>query len=360
LVVSRLRQGERTDAEMAATAGAPAPARGATLATSLRDDPEVAAALDELETERRGVVAQIARRRRLFVPLGLALGGVGAWWILTSPSVWKSQHPVLGAAVVIIIAVVVALFLAEMTGGARAWREAFKRRLVPALLARFGAFDVALGVNPDMASLAGAADLLPDVTPGKCQIEDTITGVYRGRAVRIDEYRLFGHDQKGRIDTSKFDCAGLVLATSAERAWPGRLVVTGMASGGERWPAPAGLERVHLEDPDFEAVYRTWSNDQIVARAALTPRMMQAMLGVVDDAGFLPPMLSIDGARVVLFAPFLTASDGFMEPEATQAEALGQAALQLETLALLFDILDMLFESQRLHMTAGPFGETTP
>jgi hypothetical protein len=348
-VVARLRQGARTDLDMARAAGAPAPARGEALARVWRADPEIAAALARLEAQRRDAVAAIARRRWIFVPLGAAAGALAAWAMLSGPAPSKGS-PTLGAAVVVILGVGLGLLLAERTTAASAYAAAFKQTLAPRLLARFGKFDVRLGANTDMSRLAAVEAATPTVDPDLCRIEDSIVGVYRGREVRIDEYRMFARDSKGRIDRNSFSCAGILLSATAERAWAGRLLALAPGSNAETWTPRVRLDAVRLEDAVFADVYRVWASDQIFARATLTPGMMQAMLAVTDDTGFLPPTLAINGAGVVLFAPFANTATTFLEAEATAADALGQAALQMEGLTQLFGVLDMLFAAQRLRM----------
>lgn len=359
-VWGRLRQGERTDLDMARQSGESGPRRGFALAERLRADPEVAAALAGLEFQRGAAAAGVARRRILFMAAALALGAAFAWWILSSPPSPKNPHPFLGAAAAIICLLGGALALAELSPAARAYNAAFKRALAPHLLARFGAFEIAPAGGSGAAGLAAAADLLPTLAPDRFRVEDEILGLHRGRTTRIVEYRMFGRDRRGRIDRDSSACAGIVVTTTAARPWSGRLVLLGPVSGGEVWPAQIDLDRVHLEDPEFEAIYRVYASDQIFARAVLTPRMMQALPATAADGDFLPPLLAINGERVALFAPFLVASTRFLEADATEANVLEQAALQLESLARVFDFVDMLFENQRLHMTSPGTGDMPP
>jgi hypothetical protein len=326
----------------------------------LRADPKVASPLADLETQRRAATAGVARRRVLYMAAAAALGAAFTWWIMSSPPSPKNAHPVLGAAAAIICFLGAALVLAEISPAARAYSAAFKRTLAPHLLARFGAFELAPAGGSDAAGLAAAADLLPTLASGMYRTQDEIGGLHRGRATRIVEYRMFGRDHEGRIDRDSSACAGIVVTTTAARPWSGRLVVLGSVSGGEVWPAQVDLDRVHLEDPEFEAIYRVYASDQIFARAVLTPRMMQALPATAADGVFLPPLLAINGERVALFAPFLVASTRFLEADAIEANALEQAALQLESLACVFDVVDMLFEGQRLHMTSPETGDTSP
>lgn len=354
-VAKRLQQGERTDFDVARAQGGADPARGGALAAELREDRDVALILERLETRRRAVAATVARRRALIVPLSAVLGSALAY--KTYYGVDRGSA-LFWATIVMMFSLAIGLMLAERTKAGRDYRAAFKRELTPLLLRRFGALSIRPGVVDDLGSLAFGANILPTIDPQMCQIEDSISGMYRDRPVRIDEYRVFRRNHNGQPDRSAFAASGLLITTTSQRPWPGRLVV---ADGlGVVAPPSAAFARVHLEDSAFETVYRTYASDQILARAILTPRAMQAMLGVADGARLAPPLLSIDGDSVALYIAFPSAARAFLEADAMSARAFDQIALDLEDLAQIFAILDMLFDTQRLNMIAPEAGGTTP
>lgn len=53
----------------------------------------------------------------------------------------------------------------------------------------------------------------------------------------------------------------------------------------------SGLERVRLEDPGFEARDQVYGNDQIGARALLTPAVMVRLMGLARQTEGDPPRL---------------------------------------------------------------------
>lgn len=355
VVVKRLRQGEKTDLDMMREMGGDVPARGAALADELRADPEISILLARLETQRRAVAATVARRRWIIIPLSAVVGLVGAY---KTHQMATKGSPLLSAAIVMIFAVALGLLLSERTRAGRQYSETFKQTLTPLLLRRFGAFSIKPGVVENAAPAHPAADLLPETQPGLYRIEDSIVGVFRGRPLRIDEYRMLRRDKNGRPIQGDFAAAGLLISVTSQRPWAGHVVVAEGFDAGR--PLRFSLERVRLEDPVFETIYRTYASDQIVARAVLTPRMMQAMLAVTAGARLAPPLLSVDGDAVAIFAGFPSSARTFLEADAVGAAALDQIAVDLDDLAQIFAVVDMLFDTQRLHMTAADVGETAP
>lgn len=344
----RLRQGEKTDFDLARERGEDTPRRGAALAAELRADPEIAVLLNRLEERRRAVAKTVARRRRLVVPLSAIIGAAlaGATYRITADG-----SPLFAAAAVFMLTLGFGLSLRESTKDGRAYSDSYKRAMAPLLLRRFGEFSIELG-TAEAAPQPAASDLVPEFEAGMYRLEDAITGRYRGHPIRIDEYRMFRRDKNGRPIRSDFAAAGLLVTTTLRRPLAGDVVVAARFDG--RWPSRIALDRVTLEDPAFETIYRTYASDQILARAVLTPRMMQAMLASTDGAGrFAPPLLSVRGDAVAVYAAFHSGADTFLEADAVSAATLDQAALDLDDLAQIFAIIDMLFETQRLRMSAA-------
>jgi hypothetical protein len=343
----RLRQGEKTDFDLARERGEDTPRRGAALAAELRADPEIAVLLNR-EERRRAVAKTVARRRRLVVPLSAIIGAAlaarhtgshGGWLAFVRRRGRLHAHARLWP------------LARESTKDGRAYSDSYKRAMAPLLLRRFGEFSIELG-TAEAAPQPAASDLVPEFEAGMYRLEDAITGRYRGHPIRIDEYRMFRRDKNGRPIRSDFAAAGLLVTTTLRRPLAGDVVVAARFDG--RWPSRIALDRVTLEDPAFETIYRTYASDQILARAVLTPRMMQAMLASTDGAGrFAPPLLSVRGDAVAVYAAFHSGADTFLEADAVSAATLDQAALDLDDLAQIFAIIDMLFETQRLRMSAA-------
>ena len=59
----------------------------------------------------------------------------------------------------------------------------------------------------------------------------------------------------------------------------------------------SGLERVRLEDPDFESRYQVYSSDQISARALLTPAVMQRLMQLERHTQGDPPRKEPQGVQ---------------------------------------------------------------
>jgi Protein of unknown function (DUF3137) len=96
-----------------------------------------------------------------------------------------------------------------------------------------------------------------------------------------------------------------------------------------RWRSGA-MEPVRLEDPRFEGRFEAYSDDQIEARALLTPAFMERFMALASSSGgySLPGALA-EGNRLVVALPKRAGRDLF-EPPPYWQPAGGDVLLTLE------------------------------
>lgn len=235
--------------------------------------------LVELESLRKRTLQEIDLRALWMVPAGL-VGGFFLGGFL------EDDYPVLGAIGYAAVGGMIGWGAAFASLNNR-YRRAYKDSIIPHLAACFGALDYRPAVEPDLTRLAKLG-LIPGF--GVKKVEDEIFGIHRDVGVNIVEVNLETGGKNSRVVFN-----GLL----AELAFPGRFSGTTIVGkdGGRVGNAmrtlvqSSSLERVRLEDPNFESRYQVFSSDQIGARALLTPAVMQRLMELERHTEGDPPRL---------------------------------------------------------------------
>lgn len=122
----------------------------------------------------------------------------------------------------------------------------------------------------------------------KLESEDYIQGTYKKLDIKLSEVELINSVQYQKLndnqlvtiteDTTVFK--GLFIITSVNKSFSSETYVVP-----NTWlkffnSLPHYLNRVVLEDPDFETAFDVYSNDQIEARYLLTPSFMERLVEV--------------------------------------------------------------------------------
>lgn len=259
--------------------------------------------LDELEATRREMVPQIKRRILWQVPLGAAIG-VGAAVVFDLLMLIKVHLRMLtghgrrladGAG----FASLLILGLFFLCGGAfgylwaartlsENYRRLYKKRVLPLLAARYGVTYRTATAPPNMKPLRDER-IFPEYH--RVLAEDELTGVIRGCALRIVEFKLTVRRSKHQRERTIFDGLAVEIRLARNLAGTTAILADGGAFGNFRtWLAESGRERVRLEDPRFERAYQVWGSDQVAARALLTPAFMERLLALGDRPGFGRPL----------------------------------------------------------------------
>jgi hypothetical protein len=312
--------------------GAPSPASPAT-PSDADLSPDVAA----LEVLRNELKQEATRRQYTYVPLALAAAFAFCWFMFASPGK-QSGSPTIAFILVMGITGFLAWIYAT-AGPASRYALAFKQKLLPRLLARYGELTHAIGDLPPIARLVEVG-LLP--IHDTASADDTIRGTYRGRTIRISELSLVRN--QGKRNKAAFN--GLLIEMTVSPPFASTTLITENDALNNTTISDHSLQRVRLEDPRFDEVYRVFGTDQIAARAVLMPAVMEKLLVLADGKSFNPPYFFCEGTRMV-FA--LVRCDGLdmLEPPSFSSN---DAALQLATveaeLAVIFGLIDTMIEMQ--------------
>lgn len=206
------------------------------------------------------------------------------------------------------------------------YRQMYKDRVLPSLCQRFGDISYRAAVKPDMQRLREEHIFRQF---DSVVAEDELVGSYRGLAISIVELELSVHSGDNRSIT--FD--GLLVEIVLPRKLVGSTAI--IADGGlfgnfSDWLHKQGRERVRLEDPRFESVYQVWGDDQVAARALLTPAFMERLLALADRPWLDPPLALARDNRLTLALPKGDRVNYFEPPDALRPAASREALVQLD------------------------------
>lgn len=104
-------------------------------------------------------------------------------------------------------------------------------------------------------------------------LDDLITGEYKGLYLTISEFRLSVSGGTG--SSTIFDGLFVVFPNIKEQK---AVTIITDSRIGDYTVIDSSLERIKLEDPEFESFYSVYSTDQILGRNILTPAFMSRMI----------------------------------------------------------------------------------
>ena len=128
-----------------------------------------------------------------------------------------------------------------------------KKKLLPAILKSFGDFYIA---NEPIISSSEIKSYQIFPAAKRTNVDDIITGFYKEMAVSIQETRLTHTEGSGKTSHTVVDFAGLIIKVKFPKNFRGLTVVSPDKSG-SRWGSE--LQKVNLEDPEFEKIYDVYS-----------------------------------------------------------------------------------------------------
>jgi hypothetical protein len=277
--------------------------------------------LRELNCVRADVIRQVKARSVTRVPAGIAAAVL--FWGLTQ----FGSDP--GGALDLPIVAFFGALAGEVWACSRLqddYRRLYKSRVLPALAARFGNLTYVSGSDDNVHRLR-AARILPEFE--SVVAEDEISGTHRGLGVRIVE----AHLERGSGDDKQTVFSGLLVEIVLPRSLTGTTAI--LADEGvfgnlkTRWKM-AGMEIVRLEDPEFEQRYEVYSNDQIEARALLTPAFMERFRALAATSGFSLPGALAEGNRLVVALSRSLGTRKLFEPPPYWKPAGGEVLIDLE------------------------------
>ena len=300
----------------------------------------VAPILAELEQVRHATIREIDISLLAFIPLGI-IAGLVAWWLLD-----RSHSEIV--AVIYMVTGAAGGWRLAFRAPEKSYRDAYKNRIVPHLAARFGDLTYRSAHEPDLKRLSQLG-LLPHFGPKK--VEDEIHGTYRGIRLSIVEANL---ETGGKNSTVVFN--GLVVELDFPERFSGTTVVTqdpgNWLNPVSDWMRPSGLDRVRLEDPRFEDRYQVYGNDQVDARALLTPAVMERVMELESHASGAPPRLLAEPGRLWVSIPKDDSENQFEPPSLSQPVSMGgeqQLSELSRDLGSVLRLVDAVLELDPLH-----------
>jgi hypothetical protein len=287
--------------------------------------------------ELRGRLAKESRRRvATYVPIAL-LVAFGLFYSSVMSGGKQSGSPLM-AFVVIHGIFGLGAWIYAVSGPNARYATAFKDELLPRLLKDYGDLRHSKGTVPQLVRLSEVG-MLPEYD--NVAADDAITGTYRGYPISMTELLLTKHVNRNTIDMFR----GLLIDISVDTRMLGITVLSDKDSHAERREHALGLQNVRLEDPVFNEVYRISGNDQVEARAVLTPAVMQKLLDMADGKLFFPPRFVLEGHRMSLALYQQPGVTGLFEPPPMETYTAEQqlAALRAE-LATIFGLVDAMID----------------
>lgn len=248
-------------------------------------------------------IETLERRRRWTVRaalIGLALPAIG-WPLALRYGEGSDTSETIGGAV--LLAGLIALFIVPFVLGS--WRRHMARSLLDALTSgrddlrhvngetQQRAAVVALGSPAcDLGLFDGAGLVEPFVA---ASIDDVLVGEAQGIPFALAELRLYNEEGfevfAGVVGGFRLHraCPGLTLVTR-ERGLIGNLIAS----------AGTGIERVGLEDPDFERRFEVYGTDQVWCRTVLTTTMLERLVRLDEVAHARGLRCAFVGDRLLL------------------------------------------------------------
>lgn len=292
--------------------------------------------LRDLEEIRVEVVAKVRAKAAWMTPLGVGIG-VGLWIL---GRFGDDPPDVFDLLVFSAIGGVVGYLWAGMTLGSE-YRRKYKDLVLPKLAARF---DPALGYRKPMGlDLERLRKHRIFRQFDNAVADDEVVGHYRGLPLSIVELELT--HGSGKNKRTVFN--GLLTEVTLPRGLRGTTAVIndgGMLGNLRDRFQKDGCERVRLEDPRFEAAYEVYGDDQIGARALLTPAFIERFMAL-ELHGFSRPMALAQDNRLTLVMPKSTGKDLFEPPSYSKPAANRQALMELsEDIAAVLKAADAVID----------------
>lgn len=307
---------------------------GTSVGESIRESSVPTSAVAALESLRSQTQEASRRRMRMFIPAGIGSALLLFWLMTSSGSRWHSSP---GVILITMMALGAAGgWLMAVARPGKRYAQSFKQTLIPSLSTRFGGLTHRLGETVDIARLAETG-ILPHYT--RVEVDDTISGTFRGYPITITELTL--KRRSGRRRPTVFH--GLIMEIAASPAFDLTAVIRD-SEVDKTIPVRAGrpLQRVEFDDAAFTEIYAVYGSDDGAIRSTITPAFRNSLMTMADGKGFHPPLLLCEGGSMTAA---MQTSDwrNLLEPPSLLAhDAATQAAMVEAELADIFALADAL------------------
>jgi len=296
-------------------------------------DDDLGRILGELEVVRLRTERQINASAAWRIPLCVL--GAAALWVASQ----FTDDPADGTDLLIFggMAVIGGYVWASMALG-DAYRKTFKERVLPKLVAGFGA----LSWRPAQPPLDELRDHGLFTNFDDHEAEDEIYGEYRGLPLSIVELKLTRQESKKSVTVFN----GLTAAVTLPRGLSGTtIVVPDRGFFGNMTRLRGRYQPVRLEDPVFEKAYEVYGSDQISARALLTPAFMERFMALATCGRFGAPVALIQDNRLLMALETPGARNLFEPPSYRKPAASREALTQMhEDIAAVLKAADAIID----------------
>lgn len=196
-------------------------------------------------------------------------------------------------------------------------------------------------------SLYESFRILPAFSKKRSKTEDLVFGSYKGVNFSFEEINL-----KSERDHRKEIFTGSVLLCKVSKNFKGRTVVKQKEEGGFsiskifRSNSFDGLEKVDLEDVEFEKMFMAYSQDQVEARYLLTTSFMERLKDLSKFLGSSRTDISFYNGELLLL--FKDSADLF-EPESLtkKMNLVAECKKIIEQMHLIYGLIDSLKLDQK-------------
>ena len=169
--------------------------------------------------------------------------------------------------------VILCIFACDSMVTSQKFKDKLKTKLLAKILSVFGDFNVFTSSSLITLEEIKKYGLFPYAV--NKNDDDNIAGFYNGMSLYLTESTLSHREHKSSVT----DFKGLIVKTVLNKNYEGMTILN---IKGNHYSNKSGLERVTLEDPEFNNLYEIFSDNQVEARYILTPSFMQRLKDIED------------------------------------------------------------------------------
>lgn len=274
-------------------------------------------ALESVEQKRLEYLAKF-KKRQPFMYAGIAATGVISVGIfLFTDSIFALFVMILGSSGI--------WYWAQEP--ARHYRRAYKVTLLPRIANAYGDFTYQAEAGIDLETMRRSG-ILP--SNNRYRHEDYFAGSYKGVGMEYCEGQLAVKTRSRRGSSTRITFNGLMVMLDMHKPFNGRTVVRKDA-GAFNWMQRLGpLERIRLEDIDFEKQFEVHGSDQVEARRLLTPAFMERLKGLQSTVGAHSLECAFYDSRLLILMKHQQAmkTKGLLEPGPLTASAQDRGVVE--------------------------------
>jgi len=234
------------------------------------------------------------------------------------------------------------------TGPSREYRKAFKSEVLPKVAGYFGEFRYAAEGKIPMTRLS-PSKIIPSYD--KYNAEDLFEGTYEGVSVTWNEAHLTETRGSGKNRRTVTTFRGLFIELGMNKRFNGHTVVRRDAGIFNFLGGLSSLERIKLEDPEFEKKYEVYGSDQVEARYLLTPAFMERLQTLENVIGAQGLEAAFFDEKLLICAKHAKAvnhgKDGLFEPSPlkepiAESDSVSKMAEEVKAILEIVDHLKLM------------------